>query len=124
MKVLYNYKPFPKPKKALYFQTGNNYIKDFKTGVLGWSREEKEVIVIGEDNTCYITELKKHIICDTTCPDYGKTVLLPIGFHKSRLIKWMQLPAEQLELFDSISQSKRVEMSNQDYDYLPFYHGR
>lgn len=97
--LIFNYKPYSIPKKALYSQTGNEYIVDKKTGYLGWSIIEKEAIVIGEDEIFFVTELKKHQVCDTTDSHYGKTVLLPIGFHKSRLIEWLPLPGDQLELF-------------------------
>jgi hypothetical protein len=100
MRVENNFVPYPLPKRALFYQTGNDYIKNTTTGLLGWSKIEIEVEVIGEDDTCFVTELKKHRISDTTDKDYGKIVLLPLGFHKSRLIKWIPIPGQQLLLFD------------------------
>lgn len=100
MRVLYNYKPYDKPKKARYFQTGNDYIKDSITGLLGWSKVEVETFVIGEDEDSYIEQLKEYRCCDTTEPDYGEVVQLTLGFHKSRLLKWLKLPGEQLEMFE------------------------
>lgn len=96
MRIIFNYKPFEKPKRAIYAHPGNDYINDVKTGLLGWSNIEKEVTVIGEDDTTYIEKLKEHLICDTNDPDYGETVLMPIGFHKSRLIRWV---SDQLGMF-------------------------
>jgi hypothetical protein len=98
-RVLYNFKPYSKPKKALYYQTGHEYIKDSTTGILGWSRIPVETIVIGENDTCYIEKLMEHECCNTDEPDYGEIVLLPHGFHKSRLLRWIDLPGEQLSLF-------------------------
>lgn len=100
MKIENNFKPYSQPKKALYNQTGYEYILDPITGLFGWSQIQVEVQVIGEDDTCFITELKKYINCDTSDNDYGKTTLLPIGFHKSRFIKWIPVPGQQLLLFD------------------------
>lgn len=99
MKVEYNFKPYPEPKKALYYQTGNDYIKDPVTGLLGWSKVVVETVVIGEDDTSYVEHLKEYRNCDTCDRDYGKVSLLPIGFHKSRLIKWIPTSGQQLELF-------------------------
>ncbi|MBS1642734.1 MAG: hypothetical protein JST94_11890 [Bacteroidetes bacterium] len=100
MRVLYNYKPYEKPQKARYFQTGNEYGIDKVTGLLGWSKVEVETIVIGEDDTAYIEELKEFRCCDTTETNYGEVVLLPLGFHKSRLLEWLKLPGQQLEMFE------------------------
>lgn len=100
MRILYNYKPYDKHKKARYFQTGNEYIKDSVTGLLGWSKVEVETTVIGEDDTAYIETLKEFKCCDTDEPDYGEVVLLPLGFHKSRLLEWLKLPGQQLAMFE------------------------
>lgn len=100
MKVEYNFKPYLQPKTALYYQTGNDYGKDPETGLLGLSKVVKETIVIGEDDTSYVEYLKEHRNCDTWDKDYGKISLLPIGFHKSRLLKWLPTPGQQLMLFD------------------------
>jgi hypothetical protein len=89
MKTPDNYKPYPKPRTALFIQNGDNYVKDTKTGTYGWEKIEKEVMVIGEDDYFFITVLKEHRVCDTEDPEYGKIVLLPLGFHKSRFIKWI-----------------------------------
>lgn len=98
MKVEYNYKPYLQPKRALFYQ--DCYVKDPETGRLVWSKVVKEMIVIGEADTIYVECLKEYRNCDTWDKDYGKTSLLPIGFHKSRLIKWLPTPAQQLLLFE------------------------
>lgn len=95
MEILHNYNPYPVPRRALLYQTGNEYILDKETGLSGWTKIEKEAIIIGEDDTCYITELKEHTVCDTTEADYGETKLLPLGYHKSRLIRWLDIAAER-----------------------------
>lgn len=99
MKVEYNFNLYKQPKIALYYQTGSDYIKDDETGLLCWSKIKVEAKVIGEDDTCYVTELKRHRNCDTLDNDYGKISLLPLGFHKSRLIKWIPTKGQQLFLF-------------------------
>lgn len=99
MEVLHNFKPYQKPKKAQYYQTGNDYIKDPATGLLGWSKIIVETLVIGENDMCYIEVLKEYRNCDTWDKDYGKISLLPLGFHKSRLIKWIPTTGQQLSLF-------------------------
>lgn len=100
MKVEYNFKPYSKPMKALYYQTGNDYVKDKLTGLFGWSRIIVETVVIGEDDTSYIEILKEYRNCDTWDKNYGEVSLLPLGFHKSRLIKWIPMTGLQLSLFD------------------------
>lgn len=97
MKVEYNFKPYLQPKTALYHQTGNDYVKAPETGLIGWSKVVKEMIIIGETDDSYISYLKEYQNSNTRDKDYGNISLLPIGFHKSRLLKW--LPT-QLMLFD------------------------
>jgi hypothetical protein len=92
----HNYKPYAASKKAIYSQTGDEYGIDEKTGALCWNSIEIETVVIGEDDLTYVTELLQSSISDTRDKDYGKSFLFPIGFHKSRLLKWIPI---QLELF-------------------------
>jgi hypothetical protein len=54
--------------------------------------------VIGETYDCYITRIYKSKVCDTTQSDYGKDILMPSGFHKSRLIEFLSVSGEQLIL--------------------------
>lgn len=100
MEVIFDYKPYPRPKKAKYYETGNDYILDPKTGLCGWSKIEKEALVIGETDDSFITVLKEHVNSDTWEKDYGETCLLPLGFHKSRLINWIPSIGDQLRLFE------------------------
>lgn len=100
MKVEYNFKRYEQSKKAMYYLTGHDYEIDPVTGLYGWSKIVKEAIVIGEDDTSYIEILKEDRNCDTWDKDYGTVSLLPLGFHKSRLIKWLPMPGRQLMLFE------------------------
>lgn len=100
MKVEYNYRSYINPKRAVYYESGNDYVKDPVTGLLGWSRIEREVLVIGEDDTSFVTELREHKSSDSWSVDYGKVCLLPLGFHKSRLKKWLLTPGKQMRIFD------------------------
>lgn len=80
MKILYNYKPFDQPRIGLFHtEDETNNIKEFK--------------IIGKYDTGYATQLKPY--SDKLGSD--PTMLLPIGLHKSRLIRWK---TNQLELFD------------------------
>lgn len=99
IEILFDYIAYPSPKKALLFQSGNEYVFDKNNGYSGWSKVEKVEIIIGESDTSYITELKEYRECDTNDSDYGKMKLLPLGYHKSRLLKWLHTPGEQLSLF-------------------------
>jgi hypothetical protein len=100
MEVEYNYRPYIIPKRAVYYASGNDYVKDPVTGLLGWSRIEREALVIGEDDTSFVTELKEHKNRDSWSVDYGKVCLLPLGFHKSRLKKWLPALGQQRRIFD------------------------
>jgi|SRR5690606_12034951 len=99
MKALFGFKPYKQPKKCLFKADSGKPIID-KNNLYSWSTIEKEAIIIGEDDTSFVYELKEYTVSDTTDPLYGKTVLLPLGFHKTRLIKWLCLPGEQLKLFE------------------------
>lgn len=99
MRILYDYTPYDKPKMAAYNQTGDKYLFNKKEGYYHWESIQREAIVIGETEHCYVEQLIEHQICDTSEPDYGEIVLLPMGFHKSRLVKWKESPIDQLQLF-------------------------
>lgn len=79
-----DYQAYDNPKKCLYKCPDGKY-----NYISGWDTP-KETMVIGETEHCYIYELRP--ISDFNVFKY----LLPIGFHKSRLIKW--LPT-QLQMF-------------------------
>ncbi len=80
--MMYNYKPYDKPLKARYNQYGGEYVVDEETGYYGWSQVEVETVVIGETEDTFVFKLIGPI---------------PIGFHKSRLVKWLE--SRQLTLF-------------------------
>lgn len=88
------------PKKALFESGGGEYIKCDETGLLIFSMPIEEAIVIGENNDSFVYELIPTKVSDTNNKHYGKTCLLPLGFHKSRLVKWIPIPGQQLSLFD------------------------
>jgi hypothetical protein len=98
MKTLYDYKPYAQPQKAKYLHPVNEYINDSVTGGFRWATKEVETLVIGETDTSYIVQLKEYRECDSNESDYGQVVLLPLGFHKSRLVEFSHLGV-QLELF-------------------------
>lgn len=89
LEILYNYKPYDIPKIGLFS------IHKGTWGENGWIDEEKERNIIGETDDCFITRLIQSDISE-----YGEDthlVLLPIGIHKSRFIRWV---AAQINLFE------------------------
>ena len=81
------------PRKGIFRCDLNQY--DAK---LGWLDEEKELLIIGEDNLLYITKTFRQ---DTYLehpdrPPLRGDLMSGIGPHKSRLVKWVET---QLELF-------------------------
>lgn len=87
MEILYNYKPYEQAKDCLYNAEGDTF--NFPQG---WAQIETQATVIGETETCYVTRLLPTTLSQ---PPHTR-VILPIGFHKARLIK--RLPT-QLSLF-------------------------
>lgn len=83
---------YDSPRRALYIPVSDKY-----TIEKGWSGDPEEVTVIGEDDFMYITGT---YITDAEWWKANKVpvypVEAPLGFHKSRLVKW--LPT-QLSLF-------------------------
>lgn len=69
---MYNYQSYKHPKNGVFRCETNEYKLP-----IGWIQEEKEFLIIGETDLHFIYELKEF---------EGK--LLPIGIHKSRLVKW------------------------------------
>lgn len=86
--IIYKY-----PKKAIYRRTTNVYLSG-----RGWQFEEIEATIIGETIEAYIEYFK-----ETSCGywdelgRYTAHYCLPIGFHKSRLVRWGK--EVQLSLF-------------------------
>ncbi len=91
--ILYDYKPYAQPLKGLFTISGDTY------GPYGWNIIEKIETIIGEDTTAYITHLKP-----TGHGEYeGDRVVqykyvLPLGIHKSRLIRWLDSPQLKFNL--------------------------
>jgi hypothetical protein len=85
--ILYNYKPFPKYKFGLF-----NIHTDVYKLPGGWVQKQEEYLIIGEDDTAYITKLQESTqgewIGDKIVES---TFILPLGIHKSRLIKWIPI---------------------------------
>jgi hypothetical protein len=84
MKILYNFVPYSKPQKGIFFQSTDDYnLPD------GWGRKEINITIIGETKDCYIYQLK-----ETSHGEWiGDKVIqhkyiLPVGIHKSRLKLW------------------------------------
>jgi len=96
-KIEYGYKAYQTPRRALFLVEK----KDGKYSLPnGWEREHEEVVVIGETDIWYVYEIQEF--------SYGewigkkvvqKNCLLPIGIHKTRLVKWLD---GQLILFDDM----------------------
>jgi len=91
MEVLYNYKAYPHPRKAIFSIDTNVY------GRNGWVHKDEEHTIIGEDFDCYVTKLLSSGHGEWVGEEViQRTYILPIGIHKSRLVKWVDT---QLELF-------------------------
>jgi hypothetical protein len=81
------------PKNAIYRETTNEY--DSARG--GWISIEKQATVIGEDEHFYVTRTVNTCEYNFTPNDTIKgNFLYGIGFHKSRLVKFVET---QLEMF-------------------------
>lgn len=84
------YKPY---RKALF----NGYIESASNGTI---ESKVEAVIIGETKDEYVTK-----IMETSTPmwdemgKYNTESCYPLGFHKSRLIKWIS--SFQLNLFES-----------------------
>lgn len=92
MKTLYGFKKYSFPKKAMFSVTTSEY--NIQTG---WIEKQVECIIIGETHDCYISKLiqSEHGIWVSKRVKKCEYIL-PIGYHKSRLIKWVN---NQLQLF-------------------------
>lgn len=87
-------KPYPSPRIGLFEVNSpdNTYtLKD------GWQQVQKRAVIIGEDHDTYITQVMtsaRHLWYEGF--RYDTTVTVPLGIHKSRLIRWfdiMDIPA-------------------------------
>ena len=91
--IIHNYRSYQNIRKGIFHIDINEYGPD------GWIQKEKEYTIIGEDDESYVYELKK-----TECgywneknEKWTEKYILPLGVHKSRLLKWK---LQQLELFN------------------------
>lgn len=89
--ILYNFKAYEVPRLATYSSPGNTYKLP-----IGWIDVPKTVLVIGEDDHCFITELRASEHGEWTDKRILYKYILPLGFHKTRLIQWEET---QLTLF-------------------------
>lgn len=88
---VYNYIHYEKPVKMyFYVETGNYQLP------LGWLQKVVEKIIIGEANGMFVTRLTLSTGSDSRNSDYKKEFYLPVGPHKSRLLKTLPV---QLLLF-------------------------
>lgn len=93
--ILYGYVQYTTPRVGLFAITGDKY--ELATG---WQRIEKSLVIIGEDSTAYVEKL-----VETGHGEWvGETIVqykytLPVGVHKSRLIRWLDEPI-QLTMFN------------------------
>lgn len=89
--ILYNFIQYDTPRYATYNHPTNEYEL-----LKGWLSEPKTVLVIGETKDTFVTELKPSEHGEWTEKKILYKYILPLGFHKSRLIKWEET---QLTLF-------------------------
>jgi hypothetical protein len=86
MKVAWPIVLYPYPQKGIFRVPRPSGEYKIPEGLL---QDEKEFIIIGEDDHCYIQEIKEF-----ECGYYEgdvvvkKKSLLPMGVHKSRLVRW------------------------------------
>jgi hypothetical protein len=86
MEVLYGFKEYEKPRTGKFEVDTNVYSST------GWQLKVVEKQIIGETSDWYVYKLIPHSNKIDTEPN----CLLPIGFHKSRLVEWH---TNQLRLF-------------------------
>ena len=89
--ILYDFVSYDTPRLAIYHHPGNIYKLPG-----GWIDEKKELLIIGETKDSYITELRESERGEWTDKRILYKYILPLGFHKSRFIKWEET---QLTLF-------------------------
>ena len=89
--IIYEFIPYEFPRLAEYSFDINVY--EYPKG---WLTEPKQVLVIGEAKDSYTTELKSSSHGEWDEKRILLKYILPLGFHKSRLIRWVDT---QLTLF-------------------------
>lgn len=83
--VLYNYKPFPQPRKGLFRVDINVY--ELSKG--GWQHSIEERTIIGIADDIYVERLYSSTGSDLYSDLYGKNYMCPIGLHTSRFVEWL-----------------------------------
>lgn len=81
MDIIHDYKAYSSPRHGEFRITTNNYKLPE-----GWGTKLEKFQIIGEDDDCYIYELRQI-----------SEGVLPMGVHKTRLHRWC---GGQLSLFD------------------------
>jgi len=85
--ILYNFVKYDVPRKAIYEQDTNKYKN-------GWVQKEVETTVIGEAKQTYVERLLESSSGEWVGDKVvTKEFILPLGFHKSRLVRWVDAPA-------------------------------
>lgn len=87
MEILYNFKAYPAPKKALFKVDTNKYILPE-----GWIQKEELYTIIGETDDSYVYKLYKSEHGERNEKDKVviKKYIMPLGVHKSRLVRWTE----------------------------------
>lgn len=85
------FRAYESPKFGIFSITTDKYGSD------GWICKHEKYKIIGEYNETYVTRLVKSVQGEWIDDKVVKrTYILPIGIHKSRLIKWT---SGQLSIF-------------------------
>lgn len=86
MELLHGLVLYDHPRKGIFRYDIDKYDPEF-----GWLDEEKEAVIIGEDNHFYITKtLRKNTYWLTPdLPPLKGDFLTGIGFNKDKLVKWV-----------------------------------
>lgn len=89
--ILYDFIPYDSPQMASY----ESDIGEYKFPK-GWLTEPVNVLVIGETDHSYVTELSAAEHGEWKDERILYKYTLPLGFHKTRLINWKET---QLQMF-------------------------
>jgi hypothetical protein len=93
MEILYNFIKYNYPKIGIFELETNVYKPP-----IGWLQKQEEKLIIGEADEMYVYRLQEsghgEWIEDKVVQ---KTYIMPLGIHKSRLVKWKN---SQLSLFE------------------------
>lgn len=85
LSILYNYIPYEVPKLGVFNITSGEYKLPN-----GWLLNQDEILIIGETDDCYIAKLQPASHGEWVGEEVKKIeYILPLGVHKSRLVKWI-----------------------------------